>query len=188
MNWKKWKIGLVIAVFCGVLNAGASLVDGMHWKAFLAVLCTSLLTNLLTYLKDHPVDAISDTVFTTREQVTKVGLILLCCFSPMVAVSGCKTGPAVVAYKAEGVVITTVDTAMKAYADYSKSHAVSQAEVDKLRAVYDKYYNAQQVARMALEAFTASANDGTAAALKVAQDNVAVTSQAVINLVKGFLQ
>lgn len=60
MNWKKWKIGFWIATGCGLLSAGASLVDGMHWKAFVAVLCTSLLTHWLTYLKDHPVDKVQD--------------------------------------------------------------------------------------------------------------------------------
>ena len=60
MNWKKWKLGLGIAVVCGLLNAGASLVDGMHWKAFVAVLCTSLLTNGLTFLKDHPIETIKE--------------------------------------------------------------------------------------------------------------------------------
>lgn len=67
MKWKKWKIGLTIAVACGFLNAGASLVDGMHWRAFVAVLCTSLLTNLLTYLKDHPVDGLPDDTKTIKK-------------------------------------------------------------------------------------------------------------------------
>lgn len=60
MNWKKWKIGLMIAVVCGLLNAGAGLVAGMSWQAFIAVVCTSLLTNGLTFLKDHPLESVVD--------------------------------------------------------------------------------------------------------------------------------
>lgn len=78
MNWKKWKLGFCIACGCGLLSAGASLVDGMHWRAFVAVLCTSLLTNLLTYLKDHPVEAVKDGDTTTISKPPgTIGLWLL---------------------------------------------------------------------------------------------------------------
>lgn len=56
MNWKKWRIGLVVAVACGALTAGAGVSEGMGGRAFVAVLCTSLLTNLLNFLKTHPLD------------------------------------------------------------------------------------------------------------------------------------
>ena len=60
-SWRKWRVGLCIAIFCGLLNAGAGAMIGMSWQAFVSVLCASLLTNLLTYLKDHPIEAIDDT-------------------------------------------------------------------------------------------------------------------------------
>lgn len=66
MNWKKWKIGLVIAILCGVFSAGAGLVAGMQWQAFVAVLCASLLTHLLTFLKNHPIENIEDTQHLKR--------------------------------------------------------------------------------------------------------------------------
>lgn len=60
MNWKKWKIGLVVAVILGLLSAGAGLAAGMHWQAFIAVLCTSLTTHLLAFLKEHPVESVKE--------------------------------------------------------------------------------------------------------------------------------
>jgi len=60
MAWRKWKIGLVIAVFFGLLTAGSGLAGSMNWKSFVAVLCTALLTNLGSYLKTHSVDDLPD--------------------------------------------------------------------------------------------------------------------------------
>lgn len=60
---KKWKIGFAIAVLFGLLSAGASLVDGMHWRVFMAVLCASMTTHLSAYLMKHPVEeAVDDDV------------------------------------------------------------------------------------------------------------------------------
>lgn len=71
MNWKKWRIGLVIAIFCGVLTAGAGLMDSMSWKSFTAVLCTALLTNLLNFLRQHPVEAVVDSTQPQPENKTQ---------------------------------------------------------------------------------------------------------------------
>ena len=67
MNFKKWKLGLILAIGSGLLSAGAGLVGDMGWKSFVAVLCVSLLTNLGNFLKQHPVEDISDTEFSSRE-------------------------------------------------------------------------------------------------------------------------
>lgn len=71
MNFRKWRLGLGVAVLCGLLTAGAGLAAGMHWQAFLAVLCTSLLTNLLNFLKQHPIESIEDTQFFRKEDREK---------------------------------------------------------------------------------------------------------------------
>jgi flagellar motor component MotA len=60
MKLKKWKIGLIVAVVFGLLTAGSGLVAGMQWQAFVAVLCTSLVTQLAAYLMKHPVEEIED--------------------------------------------------------------------------------------------------------------------------------
>ncbi len=60
MNWKKWKIGLLVAFGCGLLTAGAGLSGAMNWKSFVAVLCASLITNLGNFLKQHPIEDVKD--------------------------------------------------------------------------------------------------------------------------------
>ncbi len=100
---------------------------------------------------------------------------------------GCGT-PQVTAYKAEGVVITTVDSALKAYADYSQSHPVAKADYAKISDAYQKYIDAQQIAKFALEDYTAAKTDGNAAALSLATSKASEASAAVIDLVKGFLK
>lgn len=67
MNKRKWTIGLIIAAVFGLLNAGIGLVGDMGWKSFIAVLCTSLATNLSAYLMKHPVESIEDTDFIERQ-------------------------------------------------------------------------------------------------------------------------
>ncbi len=57
--WRKWKLGLVIAIVLSFLVAGSGLAAGAHWQAFVAVLCTALLTHLGSFLKEHPVDDIA---------------------------------------------------------------------------------------------------------------------------------
>ncbi len=66
MTWKKWKIGLWIAIAFGLFNAGAGLVGDMGWKSFVAVLCASWMSNLGAYLMKHPVEDVQDTGFIAR--------------------------------------------------------------------------------------------------------------------------
>lgn len=68
-SWRKWRLGLVVAIACGLLSAGAGVMAGMKWQAFIAVLSTSLLTHLVTYLKDHPIENIEDTTITKKEDL-----------------------------------------------------------------------------------------------------------------------
>lgn len=60
LSWKKWVIGLSVAILFGLLTAGAGLVAGMQWQAFVAVLCASLATNLGAYLMKHPVESVEE--------------------------------------------------------------------------------------------------------------------------------
>jgi hypothetical protein len=58
MSWKRWKLGLVVAIACGCLSGLAGLAVGMTWRAFVAVMAMSLLTHFLAFLKDHPWDQV----------------------------------------------------------------------------------------------------------------------------------
>ncbi len=59
MNWKRWRIGLLVSCGLSLVVAGSGLVEGMKWQSFVVVLCTALVTHLGAYLKEHPVEQIS---------------------------------------------------------------------------------------------------------------------------------
>lgn len=60
-----------VSVVLSLLVAGSGVAAGMAWQAFVAVLCTALLTHLGAFLKDHPVDSISfDTATVKRDEQT----------------------------------------------------------------------------------------------------------------------
>lgn len=67
MSWRKWKLGVAVALFLSLLVAGSGLAAGMKWQAFIAVLCSAAVTHFGAFLKDHSVDSIS---FNT-ETITK---------------------------------------------------------------------------------------------------------------------
>lgn len=71
-NWKKWKVGLCIAVFMALFNAGSGLVGDMGWKSFVAVLCSALVTNLGNFLYKHPIEEIEDTVHLHKPEDPKL--------------------------------------------------------------------------------------------------------------------
>lgn len=56
--WRKWKLGLVMAIVLALIVAGAGLNASMNFRAFIQVFCAALLTHLLAFLKDHPVDSV----------------------------------------------------------------------------------------------------------------------------------
>jgi len=60
MNWRAWKLGLVISLGLSALVAGAGLADGMTWHQFVAVFSAAALTHMGAFLKDHPVESIKD--------------------------------------------------------------------------------------------------------------------------------
>lgn len=60
LSWKKWIIGLSVAILFGLLTAGAGLVAGMTWQAFVSVLCAALATNLGAYMMKHPVESVEE--------------------------------------------------------------------------------------------------------------------------------
>jgi hypothetical protein len=67
MSWRRWKLGVVVAIGLSLLVAGAGLAAGMKWHSFVAVFCTAALTHLGSFLKDHPVETVTD----DTEQVKK---------------------------------------------------------------------------------------------------------------------
>ncbi len=70
MNWKRWKLGMVVAIVLSFIVAGSGVAAGMHWQAFISVLCTALLTHMGAFLKDHPIEQVS---FDTETKSNALG-------------------------------------------------------------------------------------------------------------------
>ncbi len=81
-------------------------------------------------------------------------LIAILCVTLLNA-AGCSTSKTQNAIKAEGALITTVDTGMGLWRDYVTLHVsdgkVTQKQIDTVRLAYNSYYAAQQVAKAAIE-------------------------------------
>jgi len=74
-TWKKWRVGFWIQVLLGCLAAGAGLAAGVTWKQFVAILCTSLTTQLVGYLSKSPLEDVEDeAVKSARSIPTKIKL------------------------------------------------------------------------------------------------------------------
>lgn len=100
--------------------------------------------------------------------------------------TGCKSSPIGVVAKTEGVLITSVNTGMNVWGDYVRAGHATQAQVDTVKADYNLYFNAQQVAKAAIEkALAAGSTDLT----EVNTANAAVTNaeNAVISVINQFL-
>ncbi len=71
------------------------------------------------------------------------------------ASTGCKTSDVQNTIKAEGVLITAVDTGMNVWHDYVVAHLtdgkVTQAQIDTVKTAYNAYADAQAVAKAAIE-------------------------------------
>lgn len=120
-----------------------------------------------------------------------IPLALLILGAPLVT-TGCKTTPAVAAYKAEGVVITTVDAAMQAWAEYIKSGHGTQAQLDTVKADYETYYNAQLIVKVTIQKYillTNQSQDTTQAAADLATANASLSTAetALITIINTFL-
>jgi hypothetical protein len=72
VSWRRWKLGIAVALALSFFVAGAGLTQGMKWQAFVAVLCAACVTHFGSFLKDHPVEQITyDTETKTKDQTNK---------------------------------------------------------------------------------------------------------------------
>lgn len=62
MNWKRWKIGLLVSGFTGLLMGVVTItaVDKLTWKELVLILVVNSAKDMLLFLKDHPVDGCKD--------------------------------------------------------------------------------------------------------------------------------
>lgn len=60
LTWKKWRVGLILAIGLGALSGIAGLAAGMTWEAFAAVVATSVVTHIGAYLQKSPLEDVED--------------------------------------------------------------------------------------------------------------------------------
>jgi hypothetical protein len=72
MKWKQWKMGLLIAMFSGVMQAMIQVTIGLTWKQVGVLTCFNVGQAAMLYLKTHPEDSINfDTTITTKTSVVQ---------------------------------------------------------------------------------------------------------------------
>ena len=63
MNWKRWRLGLIVACLTGIFGALATLgvvKDIGGWKQFTLILAIGISKDALLFLKQHPVENMTD--------------------------------------------------------------------------------------------------------------------------------
>lgn len=103
----------------------------------------------------------------------------------------CKPSQVQTTIKAEGVLITSVDTGMELWRDYVTMHQsdgkVTQAQIDKVHQAYNAYYAAQQSAKAAIERVMVLNSTNSADAI-TAQTAVISAEQSLLNLLNEYLK
>lgn len=163
--WRKWKLGLAVSIFLSLLVAGAGVAAGMKWQAFVAVLCTALLTHVGAFLKDHPVDSIAFGEDQTNSSPMKKNLTSLLFLTALLAIaatltfSGCTSVPKTTTTVVNGQ--TQTNTTLVAQADPTKvAEAVKALVLTGSVLAVEKDPNARAYLQAAAIAIGAVANQG----------------------------
>ena len=177
MNWKKWKVGLVIALLSGVFAGCAGLVGSMDWKAFVAVVCASIATNLGNYLRQHPIESIQE---ETKAR-TRAGSFFALLLVPLL-ICGCRSLEQT-AYVATGATVATVDAAMQAWGDYvAEGHATPEQEA-AVKLAYERYQKALRAEQIAVKVYRANKDKLN---LKAALNALAEARDGLLQVLPGY--
>lgn len=62
MNWKRWKIGLLVAMLTGFFTGLVTLgvVDSVTWVELGILLAVNIAKDALLFLKEHPVETVEE--------------------------------------------------------------------------------------------------------------------------------
>ena len=84
MSWKRWKRGLLIATLTGIATGLVGLAAGVTWRQALLIILVCVGKDSMLYLKEHPVEKITDTTHHWQ----KIGPMLMLLMLVLVG-SGC---------------------------------------------------------------------------------------------------
>lgn len=76
MNWKAWRMGLLVAGLSGFLTGVVGLGVGLNLKSAGLMLAINAAKDMLLYLAKHPIDGVSD----TASKMAGTTLILIAIF------------------------------------------------------------------------------------------------------------
>ena len=105
----------------------------------------------------------------------------------MLAVAGCSTQAVNTSVTTERVLIASVNTGMNVWRDYVVAGKATQSQIDTVHTAYDTYYNAQQMAKAAIEKALA-ANNPNDPNIAVANASVAQAEQALLNILNQYIK
>jgi len=115
--------------------------------------------------------------------------ISTCCFTG--CITGCKTSPAVIITKSEGVIVNSVDVGMNTWALYVKAHisdgAVSQVQLDTVKSAYNTYYSSQLIAKAALEMYVVNGSTNTVD-IATANQTVVTAETALLSILNQYIK
>lgn len=115
--------------------------------------------------------------------------IIICAVLAITATfsNGCATTPIQSTIKAEGVLITSVDTGMNLWHDRVIAGKATQSQIDAVHTAYDAYYDAQMVAKAAIEKVLAgqSTNPNDVNTANLAVQNAETQ---IINLLNQYIK
>lgn len=119
-------------------------------------------------------------------RMSKVVVIVGLSASLLIGVTGCKTSQTQTAITSESVIVSTVNTAMTAWAQYVNSGKATQVQVDTVKQAYIAYYTAQLSAEAAL---TAIVSTGSTNNVDIATANVSISNAetALLTLINQYL-
>lgn len=104
--------------------------------------------------------------------------------------AGCKTSQINTSIKSEGVIIVTVDTGMKIWAQRVNAGQATQAQVDTVKIAYNAYYSAQQAAKAAIEKAMVSSSTNSTSLTDIATANTAVVNaeNSLLSILNTFIK
>lgn len=115
-------------------------------------------------------------------------LILIIFLCLPAALAGCGATPATKAAQGEKILIQTVNDGMQEWAAYVKAGKASPALIQKIKTLYNAYYDAQQVAKAAIEKSIASAPGTSPADVDTANQAVKNAEQALLSALNQILR
>ena len=75
MKWSLWKKSLLVAMLTGLFTALSGIAAGITWRQFGIILAVCVGKDALLFLKDHPVEDITDTTLLKKDDSTPTVII-----------------------------------------------------------------------------------------------------------------